>query len=189
MKKFAIFASGSGTNFQAIIDTLKEEGWQAEAAIVICDKPGAKVLERAEKEGIPSFAFTPKAFPNKAAFEQTIIEQLRLHEVEWVFLAGYMRLIGPTLLEAYKGKIVNIHPSLLPAFPGLDAIGQAYQAGVKVAGITVHFVDEGMDTGPIIDQAAIYIEQGEELESIEIRMHELEHTLYPKVIKSLLELS
>lgn len=189
MKKFAIFASGSGTNFQAIIDTLKEEQWPAKAAIVICDKPGAKVLERAENEGIPSFSFTPKAFPSKAAFEQTIIEQLKLHEVEWIFLAGYMRLIGPTLLDAFRGKIVNIHPSLLPAFPGLNAIGQAYQAGVKVAGITVHYVDEGMDTGPIIDQAAIHIEQGEDLESIEKRMHELEHTLYPKVIKSLLELS
>lgn len=116
MKKFAIFASGSGTNFQAIIDTLKEEQWPAKAAIVICDKPGAKVLERAEKEGIPSFSFTPKAFPSKAAFEQTIIEQLKLHEVEWIFLAGYMRLIGPTLLDAFRGKIVNIHPSLLPAF-------------------------------------------------------------------------
>ena len=87
--------------------------------------------------------------------------------MEWIFLAGYMRLIGPTLLDAFRGKIVNIHPSLLPAFPGLDAIGQAYQAGVKVAGITVHYVDEGMDTGPIIDQAAIHIEQGEDLESIE----------------------
>ncbi|MGE6631622.1 phosphoribosylglycinamide formyltransferase [Bacillus sp. NPDC077027] len=189
MKKFAIFASGSGTNFQAIVDSLKQEKWQAQVALVICDKPGAKVLERAEKEGIPSFAFEPKSFEHKAAFEKMIIEQLKLHEVEWIFLAGYMRLIGPTLLEAYRGKIVNIHPSLLPAFPGLDAIGQAYKAGVKVAGITVHFVDEGMDTGPIIDQAAIHIEQGEDLEAIEQRMHELEHTLYPKVIKSLLELS
>ncbi|MFN2747947.1 phosphoribosylglycinamide formyltransferase [Bacillus sp. z60-18] len=189
MKKFAVFASGSGTNFAAILKKMKEENWDAEIVLVVCDKPQAKVLERAEEAGIPSFAFQPKSFENKAAFEQIIVEQLRLHGAEWIVLAGYMRLIGDTLLSAYRNKIVNIHPSLLPAFPGIDAIGQAYRAGVKVAGITVHYVDAGMDTGPIIAQRALELEKDETLESLEEKIHNLEHELYPEVIKELLELN
>ena len=159
MKKFAVFASGSGTNFEAIERRMREENWDAEIVLVVCDKPDAKVLERAEKAGIPSFAFQPKSFDNKAASEQVIVEQLRLHGAEWIVLAGYMRLIGDTLLSAYRNKIINIHPSLLPAFPGIDAVGQAYRAGVKVAGITVHYVDEGMDTGPIIAHAPLSLKK------------------------------
>ncbi|MCI4128321.1 phosphoribosylglycinamide formyltransferase [Bacillus haynesii] len=189
MRKFAVFASGSGTNFEAIERRMREENWDAEIVLVVCDKPDAKVLERAEKAEIPSFAFQPKSFENKAAFEQVIVEQLRLHGAEWIVLAGYMRLIGDTLLSAYRNKIINIHPSLLPAFPGIDAIGQAYRAGVKVAGITVHHVDEGMDTGPIIAQRAVELEKSETLASLEKKIHKLEHELYPEVIKELLELN
>ncbi|WP_456282959.1 phosphoribosylglycinamide formyltransferase [Bacillus sp. JZ34] len=189
MRKFAVFASGSGTNFEAIARRMREENWDAKIVFVVCDKPDAKVLERAEKAGIPSFAFQPKSFENKAAFEQVIVEQLRLHGAEWIVLAGYMRLIGDTLLSAYRNKIINIHPSLLPAFPGIDAIGQAYRAGVKVAGITVHYVDEGMDTGPIIAQRAVELEKSETLASLEEKIHKLEHELYPEVIKELLELN
>ncbi|OMI28783.1 phosphoribosylglycinamide formyltransferase [Bacillus haynesii] len=189
MRKFAVFASGSGTNFEAIERRMREENWDAEIVLVVCDKPDAKVLERAEKAEIPSFAFQPKSFENKAAFEQVIVEQLRLHGAEWIVLAGYMRLIGDTLLSAYRNKIINIHPSLLPAFPGIDAIGQAYRAGVKVAGITVHYVDEGMDTGPIIAQRAVELEKSETLASLEKKIHKLEHELYPEVIKELLELN
>lgn len=189
MRKFAVFASGSGTNFEAIERRMREENWDAEIVLVVCDKPDAKVLDRAEKAGIASFAFQPKSFENKAAFEQVIVEQLRLHGAEWIVLAGYMRLIGDTLLSAYRNKIINIHPSLLPAFPGIDAIGQAYRAGVKVAGITVHYVDEGMDTGPIIAQRAVELEKNETLASLEEKIHKLEHELYPDVIKELLELN
>ncbi|MEC1023237.1 phosphoribosylglycinamide formyltransferase [Bacillus paralicheniformis] len=189
MRKFAVFASGSGTNFEAIARRMREENWDAEIVLVVSDKPDAKVLERAEKAGIPSFPFQPKSFENKAAFEQVIVEQLRLHGAEWIVLAGYMRLIGDTLLSAYRNKIINIHPSLLPAFPGIDAIGQAYRAGVKVAGITVHYVDEGMDTGPIIAQRAVELEKSETLASLEEKIHKLEHELYPEVIKELLELN
>ncbi|MGO4900493.1 phosphoribosylglycinamide formyltransferase [Bacillus sp. GM2] len=189
MRKLAVFASGSGTNFEAIARRMREENWDAEIVLVVCDKPDAKVLERVEKAGIPSFAFQPKSFENKAAFEQVIVEQLRLHGAEWIVLAGYMRLIGDTLLSAYRNKIINIHPSLLPAFPGIDAIGQAYRAGVKVAGITVHYVDEGMDTGPIIAQRAVELEKSETLASLEEKIHKLEHELYPEVIKDLLELN
>ncbi|WMT20318.1 phosphoribosylglycinamide formyltransferase [Parageobacillus toebii] len=187
MKNIAIFASGSGTNFQAIVDAVKNGIVPARVALLVCDKPGAKVIERAERERIPTFIFSPKDYDSKAEFEQAILAELRKHEIEFIALAGYMRLIGPTLLDAYEGKIVNIHPSLLPAFPGKDAIGQAYRAGVKITGVTIHYVDEGMDTGPIIAQRAIAIHEGESLAQLEERIHEVEHELYPAVLKTLLE--
>ncbi|SFA49555.1 formyltetrahydrofolate-dependent phosphoribosylglycinamide formyltransferase [Anoxybacillus pushchinoensis] len=186
MKRIAIFASGSGTNFQAIVDAAKKGEIQADVALLVCDRPHAKVIERAIREHVPSFVFHPKQYETKECFEREILQQLRERGVDWIVLAGYMRLIGPTLLQAYRNKIVNIHPSLLPAFPGKDAIGQAYRYGVKVTGVTVHYVDEGMDTGPIIAQQALYIYDGEPLESIERRIHEIEHTLYPQVIQQLL---
>jgi phosphoribosylglycinamide formyltransferase 1 len=187
MKNIAIFASGSGTNFQAIVDAVKNGIVPARVALLVCDKPGAKVIERAERERIPTFVFSPKDYDSKAEFEQAILAELRKREIEFIALAGYMRLIGPTLLDAYEGKIVNIHPSLLPAFPGKDAIGQAYRAGVKITGVTIHYIDEGMDTGPIIAQRAIAIHEGESLAQLEARIHEVEHELYPAVLKTLLE--
>lgn len=187
MKNIAIFASGSGTNFQAIVDATKSGIVPAKVALLVCDKPGAKVIERAEREHIPAFVFSPKDYASKAEFEQAILAELRKREIEFIALAGYMRLIGPTLLHAYEGKIVNIHPSLLPAFPGKDAIGQAYRAGVKITGVTIHYVDEGMDTGPIIAQRAVPIYEGESLAQLEARIHEVEHELYPAVLKTLLE--
>lgn len=186
MKRIAIFASGSGTNFQAIVDAVKKGDIQAEVALLVCDRPQAKVIERAIREHVPIFVFNPKQYETKQQFEREILQQLQQKEIDLVVLAGYMRLIGPTLLQAYPNRIVNIHPSLLPAFPGKDAIGQAYRYGVKVTGVTVHYVDEGMDTGPIIAQRALYIDDGEPLESVERRIHEIEHVLYPQVIQQLL---
>ncbi|MBB5325176.1 phosphoribosylglycinamide formyltransferase-1 [Anoxybacillus tepidamans] len=185
--KLAIFASGSGTNFQAIVDAVKRGELAAEVALLVCDRPEAKVVERAKKEGIPAFVFRPKDYATKADFERDILAQLTESGIEFIALAGYMRLIGPTLLSAYEGRIVNIHPSLLPAFPGKDAIGQAYRYGVKITGVTVHYVDEGMDTGPIIAQRAVPIEEGESLEQVERKIHAIEHELYPSVLKTLLE--
>ncbi|MGG3843537.1 phosphoribosylglycinamide formyltransferase [Anoxybacillus kestanbolensis] len=185
MKRIAIFASGSGTNFQAIVDAVKKGDIQAEVALLVCDRLHAKVIERAIREHVPVFVFNPKQYETKQQFEREILQQLQQKEIDWIVLAGYMRLIGPTLLQAYPNKIVNIHPSLLPSFPGKDAIGQAYRYGVKVTGVTVHYVDEGMDTGPIIAQQALYIDDGEPLESVERRIHEIEHVLYPKVIQQL----
>jgi phosphoribosylglycinamide formyltransferase 1 len=187
MKRIAIFASGSGTNFQAIVDAVKKGDLRAEIALLVCDRSEAKVIERAQNEQIPSFVFRPKDYASKQEFETEILKQLHEKDVQFIVLAGYMRLIGPTLLQAYEGKIVNIHPSLLPAFPGKDAIGQAYRAGVKVTGVTIHYVDEGMDTGPIIAQRAIEIHEGETLESIEARIHEVEHQLYPEILEQLLQ--
>lgn len=189
MKKIAVFASGTGSNFEAINNQMVIEKWDAGIALVVSDNPNAKVLEKAEKAGVPTYAFQPKSFTGKEEFETAILEHLQLRQVEWIILAGYMRLIGSTLLRAYPQKIVNIHPSLLPAFPGKDAIGQALSSGVKVTGITVHYVDEGMDTGPIIAQRALPIDEDETREQLEKKMHQFEHELYPEVIKKLLQLN
>ncbi|OLN22971.1 phosphoribosylglycinamide formyltransferase [Domibacillus antri] len=186
MTKIALFASGSGSNVQAIAEAVEAGTVPAEIVLLVCDKPDAYVLERAEKLGIPTFAFKPKEYESKEAFETDIVSRLRAAGAEYVFLAGYMRLIGPTLLNAYRNRIVNIHPSLLPAFPGKDAIGQAFEAGVKISGVTVHFVDEGMDTGPIIDQECVRIHSGMTRDDVQTAIQKIEHTLYPNVIKNLL---
>ncbi len=185
MKKIAVFASGSGTNFQAIVDSIKEGRLAAEIELLVCDKPGAKVIERASKEWVETFVFSPKEYPEKSFFEAEIVDRLRAKNVELIVLAGYMRLIGITLLKAYRTKIVNIHPSLLPAFPGKDAIGQAFRAGVDMTGVTIHYVDEGMDTGPIIARRELAIEPGDTLECIEEKVHQIEHEFYPQILQSL----
>ncbi|MCU9614311.1 phosphoribosylglycinamide formyltransferase [Caldibacillus lycopersici] len=187
MNNLAVFASGSGSNFQAIVDAIKQGQLDAKVVLLVCDKPNAFVLQRAEKEGIPYFLFNPKDYPNKTAYETIILANLQKLSIDYIVLAGYMRLIGETILSKYEEKIVNIHPSLLPAFPGKDAIGQALQAGVKVTGVTIHYVDEGMDTGTIIDQHAVSISPDDTKESLQKKVQEIEHQLYPSVLKRLLK--
>jgi phosphoribosylglycinamide formyltransferase 1 len=187
MKKIAVFASGSGTNFQAIVDSVQKGELEAEIGLLVCDKKGAFCLERASLADIPTFVFTAKDYADKAAYEQEILNRLLEQEIEFIVLAGYMRLIGPTLLTAYQGRIVNIHPSLLPSFPGKDAIGQAIEAGVSETGVTVHYVDEGMDTGPIIDQCKVIIDQNDTKESLQDKIHLVEHELYPLVLSKLFQ--
>ena len=185
MKKIAVFASGSGSNFQALVDATKTNGQSYEIVLLVCDKPGAYVIERAQQAEVPSLEISPKDFASKADYEKEILQKLNESEVELIVLAGYMRLIGETLLSAYEGKIINIHPSLLPSFPGKDAIGQAFEAKVKITGVTVHYVDEGMDTGPIIAQEAVKMDENETRESLEVKIHQVEHLLYPSVIQKL----
>ena len=132
----AVFASGTGSNFEAIM--AQHDNLNCEIALLVCDQPNAKVLEKAERLGVPAFVFDPKKYETKEAYEQELIDQLQADRISWVFLAGYMRIVGKTLLQAFEGKIINIHPSILPAFPGVDAIGQAFEAGVKITGVTVH---------------------------------------------------
>lgn len=182
--KFAVFASGSGTNFQAIYDAVQEGNLNGEAVLVVTDKPDAIVVERAEKAGIETLAIKPVDFPSKAAYEQAILEKLKEQDVEWIVLAGYMRLIGDVLLAAFPNRIINIHPSILPAFPGKDAIGQAIEHGVKVTGVTVHFVDAGMDTGTIIAQQAVDVVEGNRKKTEE-RIHAVEHALYSEALQQL----
>jgi phosphoribosylglycinamide formyltransferase-1 len=182
--KTAIFASGTGSNFEAIADA---KDLPCETVILVCDKEQAPVIEKAKKRGIHSFIFTPADYKDKASYEKDILAVLQEKEVEWIFLAGYMRLIGDTLLKTYDRKIINIHPSLLPNFPGKDAIGQALRAGADETGVTVHFVDEGMDTGPIIDQEKLPIFKHDTMETLKKRIQEVEHRLYPKTIKKIIK--
>jgi phosphoribosylglycinamide formyltransferase-1 len=187
MMRIAIFASGSGSNFQAIVDAVKQGELPVEISCLVCDQPEAYVLERARREQIPSLLLRLKDFENKAAYEEAILGHLRGLKVDAIVLAGYMKLVGPTLLSAFAGKIVNIHPSLLPAFPGKDAIGDALEYGVRVTGITIHYVDDGVDTGPIITQAVVPIIHGEDRESLAHRIHREEHRWYPEVIRWMAE--
>lgn len=187
MKKIAIFASGSGTNFQAIVNSIKNKEIKAEIALLVCDNPNAFVIIRAKKENINTFVFNPKNYINKENYEKDIIKELKKHKIEFIALAGYMRIIGKNLLKEYNNKIINIHPSLLPAFKGKDAIKKAYEYGVKVTGVTIHYIDEGIDTGKIIAQEVIKISENETLDEVEKRIHEIEHLLYPSVLKNILE--
>lgn len=182
----SVFVSGIGSNLTALM-TAEQGGWPARIALVVSDKPECPAVARARLAGVPVYARSPREFTDKSAFEQAILTKLYQYDVRWIFLAGYMRLIGPTLLGAYGGKIVNIHPSLLPAFPGRHAIADALAAGVKETGVTVHYVDEGIDTGKIIAQQRVSIDEGMSEEALTMRIHEAEHQLYPRVVRELLE--
>jgi len=185
MINIAIFASGSGTNFQSIVDSVKAGTLHANIRLLVCDKKHAFVLERAKKEAIPTFLFSSKDYLSKEDYEKDIFQQLKKHEIQWIVLAGYMRLIGPTLLKPYEGRIINIHPSLLPMFPGKNAINQAFEAKVSETGVTIHFVDEGMDTGPIIEQRSVSIEKHDTIERVKEKIKKVEHELYPHVLQKL----
>ncbi len=157
----------------------------AKPVLMVCDKPTAKVVERAERLGVESFVFSPRDYASKAEFEAEIVRRLDAAEVDLVCLAGYMRIVGDVLLGAYEGRIINIHPSLLPSFKGAHAIEDAYRAGVKVFGVTIHYVDSSLDGGQIIDQRAFH-SSGESIDKVEERIHQIEHQLYPEVVQRLL---
>lgn len=182
--KFAVFASGSGTNFQAIYNAVSSGKLIGEPVLVVTNRPDAYVVERAKVVGVETLALQPSSFSTKEAYEQAILTRLNELHVEWIVLAGYMRLVGNVLLDAYPNRIVNIHPSLLPAFPGKDAIGQAMEHGVKVTGVTVHLVDAGMDTGPILSQCAVEV-VSDDREKTEEKIHAVEHELYVNTLQQL----
>lgn len=186
MTNIAVFASGSGSNFQALAEAVETGGVQANITLLVCDRPKARVVERAREHNIPAFVFSPKDYKSKTDFEQDIVSELKKHKVEFIALAGYMRLIGETLLSEFAGRIVNIHPSLLPSFPGKDAVEQALEAGVKVSGVTIHYVDEGMDTGKIIAQREVPVCDNDDHESLQQRIQAVEHELYPQTVAKLL---
>lgn len=185
MTDIAIFASGSGSNFEAIVEAYREGRLKGRPAVCVCDRPGAYVIERAHRLGIPLIVASPKDFVDKAAFESHIVRELEGFNVSLICLAGYMRLIGPVLLEAYSDRIINIHPSLLPAFKGAHAIRDAFEYGVKVFGVTIHYVDETLDGGRIISQEAFPYD-GNDIDELESRIHAVEHKLYPTTINSLI---
>jgi phosphoribosylglycinamide formyltransferase-1 len=181
--RLAVLASGRGSNLQAIIDAITEGRLRAVLAVVISNKAESQALERARKHGAPAVFLDPKATPGRDAYDAVILEHLRQHDVGLVALAGYMKIVTRVLIDAYANRIMNIHPSMLPSFPGLEAQQQALDWGAKVSGCTVHFVEEGVDTGPIIQQAAVPVLEGDTAESLEARILAQEHRIYPEAIQ------
>lgn len=184
--RVAVFASGSGSNFEAIAksDELKNLGLEIE--ILVCNQPKAHVLKRAKKYHIPVFVNQLADYPDRSTYEQAIIDKLKPLKIEYILLAGYMKVVTPTLLAAYPNHIINIHPSLLPKFSGLEAIERAYQAGDEVTGVTIHYIDEGVDTGPVIKQCKVVRLRNDTEASLEARIHQTEHQMYRQVILDLL---
>ncbi len=182
--KIAVLVSGRGSNLQAIIDNIEKCALTAELAVVISDQPDAYALERARKHNIPAVHVSPKGYRDKRdAYDALLVEELRKRNVELVCLAGFMRIITPTLIKAFPNRILNIHPSLLPSFPGLHVQKKALDHGAKFSGCTVHFVDEGMDTGPIIIQAVVPILDNDTEDSLSERILKQEHKIYSRAIQ------
>jgi len=180
--RIVVLASGSGTNLQAIVDKLHGRGL-VEVVGVGSDKPGAGALERAAGAGIDTAVFPADAYADRMGRDAAMGDWVESHHPGLVVLAGYMQLLSEPFVARFAGRIVNIHPALLPAFPGLDAIGQALEAGVEKTGVTVHFVDEGVDTGPAILQRELAVPPGRERDELERAVHALEHELYPEAIR------
>jgi phosphoribosylglycinamide formyltransferase-1 len=180
--RIAVFASGSGTNFQAIVDAVASGKLDVIVELLVCDRPQAPVVERAAQAGVDSFVFRPKDYASREQYEAEIIAELEARQIDLIVMAGYMRLITDTLVKPYYGRIINIHPSLLPAFAGVNSVGQALAYGVKVTGVTVHFVDGGLDSGPVIAQRVIEVHSSDTEVSLTERIHTLEHQLYPQTI-------
>ncbi len=187
VKNIAVFCSGNGTNLQAIIDAVKRGYIKANLALVVCDNPGAYALERAKKANIEIFLLTKDGFKKREDYDKEIIKKLEEKKIDLVVLAGFMRLMSPYFVSKHKNRILNIHPALLPSFKGTHGVKDALDYGVKVTGPTVHFVDEGLDSGPIILQEAVEIKDGDTQETLAGRIHEKEHAIYPKAIKLFVE--
>lgn len=183
MVSIGVLVSGSGTNLQSIIDAIEGGGLSASIRVVISNKPDAYALERAKKHGIKTAVVRVKDFPSRESYDTEVLRLLREHGVELVVLAGFMRLISSVLLEGYPMRIINIHPSLLPSFPGLEVQKAALEHGVKFSGCTVHFVDGGLDSGPIIIQAAVPVKDEDTVESLSKRILAEEHRIYPQAIQ------
>ena len=186
MKRIGILLSGRGSNFEAIARQIDEGKLGAEIAIVVSNVEAAPSLRRARERGLDVFFLNSKGL-SREAFDRQVIHVLEEKRVDLVCLAGFMRLLSPSFIKVFRNRILNIHPSLLPAFPGLDAQRQALEYGVKVSGCTVHFVDEGLDSGPIILQAVVPVLDGDTEESLSARILEQEHQIYPKAIQCVLD--
>ncbi len=187
MKSFTVFVSGSGTNLQAIINKVKEGYIKAELSLVVSDNSNAYALKRAENAEIETAVFNFKKFNSKRNFENAILKKLKEKNIDFIVLAGFMRVLSPKFINKYPDKILNIHPALLPSFKGTHGIKDAYEYGVKVTGPTVHFVTENVDSGPIIIQKAVEIKENDTLESLEEKIHKAEHQIFPEAIKLFVE--
>ena len=179
---FAVLASGQGSNLLTIIKAVRSGQIHAHLKLVISDKKDAYALEHARQADIPAVHINPKDFSDRETFDRAVIKSLQEAKIDFIVLAGYMRLLSPYFIQQYSNKILNIHPSLLPSFKGTHGIKEAFEHGVKVTGPTVHFVTEGLDDGPIIIQEAICVEPQDTLESLADKIHQVEHRVYPKAI-------
>jgi len=180
--RVAVLASGAGTNLQALLDDPVVGTW---VALVISDRSDAKALDRARARSVEAVHVDPDGFADRSAFDRALVGTLRDHAVDIVALAGYMRIAGPDLVGAFRDRMLNVHPALLPAFPGTSAVADALAWGVKVTGVTVHLVDEQIDHGPVVFQEAIEIAHDDDWNSLEERVHEAEHRLLPAAVRAL----
>jgi phosphoribosylglycinamide formyltransferase-1 len=183
-RRVAVLASGAGTNLQALLD---DPVVGPRIALVVSDRPDAYALRRAAERGVDSLVLDPGAFGSRAAHDEAILAALRDAAIDVVVLAGYMRIVGREIVEAFRDRIVNVHPALLPAFPGATAVADALAHGVRVTGVTVHLVDEEVDHGPILVQEAVPILDGDTIASLAERIHEVEHRVLPMAVAALLE--
>ncbi|MDD5746292.1 MAG: phosphoribosylglycinamide formyltransferase [Candidatus Omnitrophica bacterium] len=187
MKNCAVFCSGFGSNLQALIAAVNRGRIPARIALVVSDCVDAYALVRAKKAGIPILAVDRSEFKTREDYDAYIIRRLKKQAIDYVILAGYMRIIGPRFVSCYKNKIVNIHPALLPSFKGVHGIKDALAYGVKITGVTVHFVDAELDAGPIILQGAVAVKADDTEDSLARRIHRLEHRLYPEAVRLLVQ--
>ncbi len=183
----AVFVSGNGTNLQAIIDAISRGEIKAKIALVVSDNKDAYALVRAKKANVETFILSAKDFKSREDYDKEIIKELEKRNVRLVVLAGFMRLLSPYFVRQYKNKIMNIHPALLPSFKGTHGIKDAFECGMEMTGVTVHFVDEELDHGPIILQETVSIDGDDTLETLEEKIHKVEHKLYPKAIRLFVE--
>jgi phosphoribosylglycinamide formyltransferase 1 len=185
--RLGVLVSGSGTNLQALLDACAAKDFPAEVSVVLSNVGEAFALERAQRANVPSVVLDPRDYPTRAQYDLSLVAALQANGVELVCLAGFMRLLGPDFLRAFPGRVLNIHPALLPAFPGLHGPRQAIAHGVKIAGCTVHLVDEGLDSGPILAQAAVPVLPDDDEQRLAARILEQEHRLYPLAVRALAE--
>jgi len=186
-RRIAVLISGRGSNLQALIDAVAAKALDATIAVVISNRAGAAGLERAHAAGIPAVTLPHRDYASREAFEAALVEALRAHDVALVCLAGFMRVLGPTFLAAFAGRTVNVHPSLLPSFPGVDAQRQALEHGVKVAGATVHIVTGELDGGPIVAQGVVSVLDDDTADTLSARILEVEHRIYPEAVAAILD--
>ncbi len=187
MITLGVLVSGGGTNLQAILDAIDRRQLDARVAVVVSNNPGAGGLARAERAKIRTVVLDHRVYASREAFDHALVDALRAHGVEWVVLAGFMRIVTYVLLSAFPMRVVNIHPALLPSFPGVDAQKQALDHGVRVTGCTVHLVDAGTDTGPILAQRAVPVLEGDDVDSLKARILAAEHELLPEVLQRIAE--
>jgi phosphoribosylglycinamide formyltransferase-1 len=180
----AVLVSGSGTNLQALLD---DPVAAPSVVFVLSDRPGVRALERAEAAGVETGVIEPAGFPDREAFDDAVLGALRDRRIEAIVSAGYLRLLGRAVLRAYEGRWLNVHPSLLPSFPGMRSVRDALEYGVKMTGVTVFVVDDGVDTGPVVLQEAIEVREDDDWDSLEARVHEVEHRLLPRAVRAMIE--